>query len=337
MEKKKSDFGWKFKNSLFFIFSFIPFLQWIPFFIMNGKIPKKRWLLLGFANILLIAVVVGVPQLGDVYRENNRPERPANEPKRVDYAGEYPSLSDYFEEDYWDIENYSETEEYKQYEEDLDAYYETDGYKAYEKALNEWTETSEYKAYEEENERVMRVRSSCSTAGGVLGYVGWLVFMILGFFVERYKYLRALEINKNRGNIYGQLSKRTDMDDQPVLTQQLAKPEIPISAKEVEPVETIQKPVIESVPAAVVKININSATEEQLMTLPGMKTIDAKKIISYRDANGEFKNSDEFFDSFEAKPHMIVKMSKVITIDNKDDEPATTAEKAHETKRRFDL
>ncbi len=40
-------------------------------------------------------------------------------------------------------------------------------------------------------------------------------------------------------------------------------------------------------------VNINSATVEELMKLPGIGEVRAKKIISYREANGSFKSVTE--------------------------------------------
>jgi len=45
--------------------------------------------------------------------------------------------------------------------------------------------------------------------------------------------------------------------------------------------------------ADVAKVNINTATESELTTIPGIGKVKAKSIIEYREQNGNFKSIDE--------------------------------------------
>ena len=42
-----------------------------------------------------------------------------------------------------------------------------------------------------------------------------------------------------------------------------------------------------------VKININSATKEELKTIPGIGDVMAQKIIDYREQNGSFSSVED--------------------------------------------
>lgn len=63
------------------------------------------------------------------------------------------------------------------------------------------------------------------------------------------------------------------------------------------------------------KININTATQDLLATLPGVGPALAKRIVDYRERNGEFKRIEELMNvkgigekSFEKiRPHITVK------------------------------
>jgi len=61
-------------------------------------------------------------------------------------------------------------------------------------------------------------------------------------------------------------------------------------------------------------ININTANEEELATLPGITIIIAKKIIKYRDLHDGFKTKKEFFTEMKIKPHFQTQLNDIINV-----------------------
>jgi competence protein ComEA len=70
----------------------------------------------------------------------------------------------------------------------------------------------------------------------------------------------------------------------PVLAQQAEKPAKPVTA---------EKAVKPAKPALTGKININTATAEQIELLPGIGAAKAKAIVDYRSTNGNFKKIED--------------------------------------------
>lgn len=60
-------------------------------------------------------------------------------------------------------------------------------------------------------------------------------------------------------------------------------------------------------------ININTCTEEELIALPGLNIIDAKKTISLREQNGDFGSIEEFITALHIKPHIAAPLYDYIT------------------------
>lgn len=81
------------------------------------------------------------------------------------------------------------------------------------------------------------------------------------------------------------------------------------------------------------KININTATSEQIATLPGINIVGAKKVIEYRNKEGYFKSIDEFIDIAGVKSHFVSPIKEIIIIDT----PKTDQIKQNTNERIVDL
>ena len=76
------------------------------------------------------------------------------------------------------------------------------------------------------------------------------------------------------------------------------------------------------------KLDINSASEDEITNLPGISVVMAKRIIKYRDKNGGIKSLSEFFKEFKIKEHFKKQLSQLITVKrNFNDEVKTNVEK----------
>ena len=61
-------------------------------------------------------------------------------------------------------------------------------------------------------------------------------------------------------------------------------------------------------------VNINTASKEELMTLPGIGEAKADAIIEYRDNNGGFKSTDELMEISGIKEGVYSKIAQYITV-----------------------
>lgn len=66
--------------------------------------------------------------------------------------------------------------------------------------------------------------------------------------------------------------------------------------------------------ANISKIDVNSATAEELSVLPGVNIVGAKKIVEYRNLNGPFKSEDAFIKAAKVKEHFSLKIKSMIVI-----------------------
>lgn len=65
------------------------------------------------------------------------------------------------------------------------------------------------------------------------------------------------------------------------------------------------------------KIDVNNATASEIAILPGINIVMAKKIVEYRDANGLFKNDEEFLKVANVKEHFVSKIKTMIKFGSK--------------------
>jgi competence ComEA-like helix-hairpin-helix protein len=63
------------------------------------------------------------------------------------------------------------------------------------------------------------------------------------------------------------------------------------------------------------KINVNAVEAPELSMLPGINIVIAKKIIEYRNKNGQFKNVDEFIKASGVKEYFVPKIKAMITLE----------------------
>lgn len=61
-------------------------------------------------------------------------------------------------------------------------------------------------------------------------------------------------------------------------------------------------------------IDINTASESELASLPGIGSILAKKAINHRVTKGSFNSIDEFSETLSLKPHVLERIKPLITI-----------------------
>lgn len=288
---------WEIKNSWFFAFLLLLPLNCICFFIMNGRLPKKQYIIKAFLCIFSIVILLFSVSLSDAIQHA----------LIKDYPDSRPEITDYLGYGYSSIENYEDTDEYKEYL----------------KARNDYENSDEYKEIFRYNSNIRYTVDSLTTVTIPVSVFIFLLLMSLTcFFIDRPKYLKELSEGQNKSKVISALKENNNHSK--------TQSEAVIDSRENSENSYVTSPQPTQI------LDVNNMSEDDFSTVQLLNIIDVKKIINYRDKNGGFTSVEQFFNSFNAKPHVIAKLSDLVVINSQKAyfESVSPNKKGH---RRFDI
>lgn len=288
---------WEIKNSWFFSFLLFLPLNCICFFIMNGRVPKRQYIVKAFLCIFSIIILLFSVFLSNTIKSGLLKEYPDNRPQIYDYLGY----------GYTSIENYEDTDEYK----------------AYLKAKDDYESSEEYKEVFRYNSNV---RNTVNAVTGIIIPVSVLLFLLLMsitcFFIDRPKYLRELSDAKNKNKVISALKENNNNSR--------------IHTGTIFNSQNNSEDTLANNSKPVQMLDINNMSEEDFLNVQLLNIVDVKNIINYRNKNGEFTSLEQFFISFNAKPHVIAKLSDLVEIGGQKNSFETTSS-GNKGSRKFDI
>ena len=292
---------------LLIVLSGIPFLNSYTLLHFGGRTKTKKWTRFGWIILFLNIVLILTMIMSVALRESVRREYPEST---------RPNVYDYVDRQSYDNSQYDERTSLPGYDEYLNAKY-------------KWEHSEAYLAAD------TRYRNRRALFSGI-HYAGLIAFCVVNlvtfFYVisQKNAYFEKCDQTENariKSSVYNRLEQELQQPQQPrqprplTPVQQAPPQPVPVS-KFPEPIqwpEPVPSPATEmpsriSAETPGQRLDINTATEDQLAALPGLTIIDAKKAIAYRDAHGGFADLDAFFAEINAKPHIIVRLQDQLTV-----------------------
>jgi competence protein ComEA len=97
---------------------------------------------------------------------------------------------------------------------------------------------------------------------------------------------------------------------------------LPASAQEKAPASRAKAPAAaKAAPTPGSPLNLNTATQAQLETLPGLGAAVAQRILEYREKNGNFKKVEDLMNVRGIGEKSFLKLKPLITVTQKADPP----------------
>lgn len=147
---------------------------------------------------------------------------------------------------------------------------------------------------------------------------------------------RELDLQNRRRALEGK-KQELPVEAKPAVTEQIPEPEpvrTPVPEVQKIPATQVIHRAVDVTPQMTAetrtegKINLNTCTQADLMTLPGIGVAQAKHAMEYRAAKGGFRSVDEFVEAVKLKPHFAVQVFAGVEVDAP---PAYYRETAPET------
>lgn len=99
----------------------------------------------------------------------------------------------------------------------------------------------------------------------------------------------------------------------------------------------VPKPAVNPAPQNTAPVDINRCTQSELMSLPGIGVVQAKKAMEYREQNGGFQSLDEFVEVLQIKPHFAVQIFSRATVSQVTQKPAAQTSHTPHVRRTIDF